>query len=217
LKTIALLVTLFCLGLTLAGAYWLGGLERHLVEAWLGQIGFWAPLLYVLLYGIATFLLFPSTPLNLSGGAVFGIWWGTAWTTLGAVVAAVICFWFSRTIQQSRHFMNGRELIQSRFAGRWQEFDRELAAGGVFYMVAIRLLPLLPYGLVNFGAGLTRVKFRDYLWGTLLGTTPGLLPFVMMGAGLTELRRGTLWPFLLSSTLASLLIAGATWYRRHRK
>jgi uncharacterized membrane protein YdjX (TVP38/TMEM64 family) len=209
LKTIALLVTLFCLGLTLAGAYWLGGLDRQLVEAWLGQVGFWAPLLYVLLYAIATFLLLPSTPLNLSGGAVFGIWWGTVWTTLGAVVAAIVCFWFSRTI--------GRDFVQRRFAGRWQQLDEELAGGGIFYMVAIRLLPLLPYGLVNFGAGLTRVKFRDYLWGTLLGTTPGLLPFVMMGAGLAELRRGTLWPLLLSSTLTSLLIAGATWYRRHRQ
>jgi uncharacterized membrane protein YdjX (TVP38/TMEM64 family) len=202
-------MTLFCLGLTLAGAYWLGGLDRQVVEAWLGQVGVWAPLLYVLIYAIATFLLLPSTPLNLSGGAVFGVLWGTVWTTLGAVVAAVVCFWFSRTI--------GRGFIQQKFAGRWHDLDRELAAGGIFYMVAIRLLPLLPYGLVNFGAGLTRVKFRDYLLGTLLGTTPGLLPFVMMGAGLTELRRGVLWPLLLSSTLTSLLIGGATWYRRHHK
>jgi uncharacterized membrane protein YdjX (TVP38/TMEM64 family) len=197
------------LGLTVVGAYWLGGLDRQVVEAWLGQMGVWAPLLYVLLYAIATFLLLPSTPLNLSGGAVFGVLWGTVWTTVGAVVAAVVCFWFSRTI--------GQGFIQRKFAGRWQDLDRELAAGGIFYMVAIRLLPLLPYGLVNFGAGLTRVKFRDYLLGTLLGTTPGLLPFVMMGAGLTELRRGVLWPLLLSSTLTSLLIGGATWYRRHRK
>jgi uncharacterized membrane protein YdjX (TVP38/TMEM64 family) len=209
LKTAALLVTLFCLGLTVVGAYWLGGLDRQVVEAWLGQMGVWAPLLYVLLYAIATFLLLPSTPLNLSGGAVFGVLWGTVWTTVGAVLAAVVCFWFSRTI--------GQGFIQRKFAGRWQDLDRELAAGGIFYMVAIRLLPLLPYGLVNFGAGLTRVKFRDYLLGTLLGTTPGLLPFVMMGAGLTELRRGVLWPLLLSSTLTSLLIGGATWYRRHRK
>jgi uncharacterized membrane protein YdjX (TVP38/TMEM64 family) len=208
LKAVALLVTFFCLGLTLIGAYWLGGLDRQLVEAWLAQVGFWAPLLYVILYAIATFILLPSTPLNLSGGAVFGIWWGTLWTTVGAVLAAVVCFWFSRTI--------GRQWVQARFAGRWQQLDQELAAGGIFYMVAIRLLPLLPYGLVNFGAGLTGVKFRDYVLGTMLGTTPGLLPFVMMGAGLTELRRGDLWPLVLSSTLSSLLIGGATWYRRRR-
>jgi uncharacterized membrane protein YdjX (TVP38/TMEM64 family) len=207
-KSLAVLFTLFCLGLTLVGAYWLGGIDRATIEAWLEQTGFWAPLIYVVLYALATFFLLPSTPLNLTGGAVFGVWWGTLWTTVGAIVAAVICFWFSRTI--------GRQTVQQRFGSRWREMDRELAAGGVFYVIAIRLLPLLPYGLVNFGAGVTTVSFRNYLWGTLIGTTPGLLPFVMMGAGLTELRRGVLWPMMLSSVLTSLMIGGATWYRRHQ-
>ncbi len=175
-KTIALFFTLFCLGLTVAGAYWLGGIDRALVEAWLEQTGFWAPLFYVLLYALATFFLLPSTPLNLSGGAVFGVWWGTLWTTVGAVVAAVVCFWFSRTI--------GRQAVQQRFGdGPWRELDRELAAGGVFYIIAVRLLPLLPYGLVNFGAGVTTVSFRNYLWGTLLGTNPRPIAFCDDGGG----------------------------------
>jgi uncharacterized membrane protein YdjX (TVP38/TMEM64 family) len=207
-RSIALLITLFCLGLTLVGAYWLGGLEQSVIEGALARAGWWAPAVYVLLYTIATFLLLPSTPLNLSGGAVFGVWWGTLWTTTGAVLAALVCFWFSRTI--------GRQAVQRRF-NRWPELDQELAAGGLFYMIAIRLLPLLPYGLVNFGAGLTAVGFRDYLLGTLIGTTPGLFPFVLMGSGLTSWRRGDLWPIVLASTLTGLLLGATTWYRRHRR
>jgi uncharacterized membrane protein YdjX (TVP38/TMEM64 family) len=69
---------------------------------------------------------------------------------------------------------------------------------------------------VNFGAGLSGVRFRDYLLGTAIGTTPGLLPFVMMGDGLTDLRRGDLWPLTLSSTMIGLLVGIATWYRRRQ-
>jgi uncharacterized membrane protein YdjX (TVP38/TMEM64 family) len=207
-KTLVLLLTMVSLVLTVAGAYWLGGIDRTVLANWLAKQGFWAPLLYVLAYVLATFLLLPSTPLNLSGGAVFGTFWGTCWTTIGAVLAAALSFWFSRTV--------GRQWVQRRFGSRWQQLDQEIAAGGFFYIVAVRLLPLLPYGLVNFGAGLSGVKFRDYLWGTMLGTTPGLLPFVMMGDGLTDLRRGDLWPITLSSALIGLTVGGATWWRQRR-
>ncbi len=206
-KTLVLGLTLVCLGLTAAAAYWLGLVDRLTLAHWLAQHGWWAPLLYVLVYMIATFFLLPSTPLNLVGGAVFGVYWGTVWTTIGAILAAVLCFWFSRTL--------GRSFIQHRFS-RWQQLDQEIAEGGLFYMIAVRLLPLLPYGLVNFGAGMSGIKFKDYLLGTLIGTTPGLLPFILMGDGLSSLRRGDLWNLTIASTLVALLVAGATWYRRRR-
>jgi uncharacterized membrane protein YdjX (TVP38/TMEM64 family) len=207
-KTLVLGLTLICLGLTTITAYWLGGIDRVTLAQWLVQHGWWAPFFYVLIYMIATFLLLPSTPLNLLGGAVFGLYWGTVWTTIGAILAAVVCFWFSRTL--------GRQFVQQRFSGRWQQLDQEIAAGGVFYMIALRLLPLLPYGLVNFGAGVSGVKFPDYLLGTLIGTTPGLLPFILMGEGLTDLRRGDLWPLTVASTLVAVLVAGSAWYRRRK-
>jgi uncharacterized membrane protein YdjX (TVP38/TMEM64 family) len=207
-RTIALGLTLVCLASTVAAAYWLGAIDRQTLAHWLIQHGWWAPLFYVLAYMIATFLLLPSTPLNLLGGAVFGMYWGTVWTTVGAILAAVLCFWFSRTV--------GRSFVQRRFGGRWQQLDREIAAGGLFYMIAVRLLPLLPYGLVNFGAGVSGVSFRDYLLGTVIGTTPGLLPFILLGDGLTDLRRGDLWPVTVASTLVAFLVGGATWYRRRR-
>jgi uncharacterized membrane protein YdjX (TVP38/TMEM64 family) len=199
-------LTLVCVGLTVLAAYWLGGIDRHTLAHWLTQHGWWAPLLYVLVYMAATFFLLPSTPLNLLGGAVFGVYWGTVWTTSGAILAAVLCFWFSRTW--------GRNFVQQQFSGRWQQLDREIAEGGLFYMIAVRLLPLLPYGLVNFGAGVSGVKFKDYLLGTMIGTTPGLLPFILMGDGLTDLRRGDSWHLTIASTLIAFLVAGATWYRR---
>ncbi len=209
LKRGIILLILFCLIATGIGVYLLGGIKPDQLQVWLKQMGIWAPILYIFLYTLGTILILPSTPLNLSGGALFGIWWGTLWTTVAAIVAAVIAFAFTRTI--------GRDYIAQKLSGRWEVIDAEMHQGGLFYMFAIRLLPLIPYGIVNFAAGLTSIRFRDYLIGTSLGTVPGILPFVMMGAGLQALSRGDILPLMFALTLTGLLVGVATWYRRRRQ
>ncbi len=208
-KSIVFLLTIICIAATGLGVYFLGGIEQKQLQMWLQQLGIWAPIIYISLYTLGTLLILPSTPLNLTGGAIFGIWWGTLWTTVAAVFAAAVAFTFTRTI--------GRELIAKKLAGRWQAIDAEIRTGGLFYMLAIRLLPIIPYGLVNFTAGLTSIRYQDYLTGTILGTVPGVLPFVMMGASLQALSQGDIVPLMFASALTGMLVAGATWYRRRRQ
>jgi len=208
-KKIAIIVfTLFCFIATGIGFYLLGGIKPEQLQAWLQKMGIWAPLIYVLLYVIGTLLILPSTPLNLSGGALFGLGWGTFWTTLAALLAAVVSFAFTRTI--------GRDFVASKFAGKWEAIDAEVKQGGLFYMFAIRLLPIIPYGIVNFAAGLTSIRFKDYFLGTTIGTIPGILPFVMMGSGLHALSTGNIMPLMVAFTLTGVLVGVATWYRRRR-
>jgi len=203
------LLTLICIVATGLGVYLLGGIDQAQLQAWLKQAGIWAPLIYIALYTLGTILILPSTPLNLSGGAIFGAWWGTLWTSVAAVIAAVVAFAFTRTV--------GRDIVARKFAGRWEAMDAEMRQGGLFYMFAIRLLPIIPYGLVNFAAGLTSIRFKDYLLGTVLGTVPGILPFVMMGSGLRALKSGDVLPLMGALGLTGLLVGGATWYRRRRQ
>lgn len=205
-KTTIIAIGLFCIIATVFGVVLLGGINQENLQLWLQQMGVWAPILYILIYSIATICILPSTPLNLTGGAIFGSVWGTVWTSIAAILAAVLSFGFSRTI--------GRKLVEQKLAGKWENIDREMHQGGFFYMFAIRLLPLIPYGLVNFAAGLTSIKFRDYFLGTLIGTVPGILPFVMMGAGLTALKQGDVLPMLVALALTGMLVGTATWYRR---
>ena len=203
------ILTIICIVTTGIGVLLLGGIDREQLQTWLQQMGIWAPIIYVLLYTVGTLLILPSTPLNLTGGAIFNIWWGTLWTTVAAIIAAIVAFAFTRTV--------GRELIAQKLAGRWEAIDAEMREGGLFYMFAIRLLPIIPYGLVNFAAGLTSIRFRDYLVGTILGTVPGVLPFVMMGSGLQALSEGNILPLMFAFALTGMLVGGATWYRRRRQ
>ncbi|MGL5941403.1 MAG: TVP38/TMEM64 family protein [Waterburya sp.] len=206
LKKKFFLLTIICIIATGIGVLIVGGIDRQQLQTWLETMGIFAPIIYIILYAIATLLILPSTPLNLTGGAIFGLGWGTVWTTIAALVAAIAAFVFTRTL--------GRELVTQKFAGRWQAVDAEIRKGGLFYMFAIRLLPIIPYGLVNFTAGLTSIKFKDYLLGTFLGTVPGVLPFVMLGSGINQLSQGNILPLLCALTLTGMLVGGATWYRR---
>ncbi|MDJ0533268.1 MAG: TVP38/TMEM64 family protein [Xenococcaceae cyanobacterium MO_207.B15] len=209
LKSSILLLTIICIIATGIGMFLIGGIDRQQLEQWLEEMGILAPIIYVVLYTIGTLLILPSTPLNLTGGAIFGIWWGTFWTTVAAIIAAIVAFGFTRTV--------GKDIIAQKFAGRWEAIDAEIRLGGLFYMFSIRLLPIIPYGLVNFAAGLTSIRWRDYTIGTVLGTIPGVLPFVMMGSGFTALSEGNILPLLLAFTLTGMLVGGATWYRRRRQ
>jgi uncharacterized membrane protein YdjX (TVP38/TMEM64 family) len=208
-KTGAIIIFLVCVLATIGMFWYLGGVDIDALQKWLRQWGWWAPALYVVLYIIATMLVLPSTALNLTGGALFGPWLGLLWTSVGAILAAIMAFIFSRTI--------GREAVARRLAGRWQAMDAEVKRGGRFYMFALRLLPAMPYGLVNFAAGLTSISFKDYLIGTTLGTVPGILPFVWLGSsGVRAVKTGDVWPLLAALSLLALLVMGSTWYRQQR-
>lgn len=209
LKNSIIIITIICIIATGLGVFLIGGIDQEYLQDLLAQLGIWAPIIYIFLYTIGTILILPSTPLNLSGGAIFGIWWGTLWTTIAAIIAAIIAFYYSRTI--------GRDLIAHRLKGQIATIDAEMQQGGLFYMFAIRLLPIIPYGIVNFAAGLTSIRFADYLIGTMLGTLPGILPFVMMGAGIKSVTQGDILPLMTALALTGMLVGGATWYRRHRR
>ncbi len=203
------LLTVVCIIATGLAVYLLGGIEPAQIQAWLRASGIWVPIIYIALYVVATVLVLPSTALNLTGGAIFGPVLGTVWTSVGAIIAAIVAFAFTRTV--------GREAVAKRLGGRWMAMDAEVRRGGLFYMFAIRLVPIMPYGLVNFAAGLTSVSFKDYLLGTTLGTVPSVLPFVLLGSsGLKALRTGDVLPLVGALALTGILVAGSTWYRRRR-
>jgi len=200
-----IILTIVLIALTGVSLLWMGGIKPDVLRDGVTKLGIFAPIIYIFLYGIGTILLLPSTPLNVSGGLIFGFQWGLFWTAIAAIFAAIISFIYARFL--------GQNWVKQRFGNYLQTLDGEIEKGGMWYIFAIRLLPLIPYGIVNYGAGLTAVTGRDYFFGTVLGTIPGILPFVMMGSGLAE---GNMLPVTIALSLAGLLLAGATWFKNRK-
>ncbi|BBA80211.1 hypothetical protein RGRSB_1832 [cyanobacterium endosymbiont of Rhopalodia gibberula] len=204
-----ILMIILGLAITGIGVVLIWRIDFEELQIWLNKMGILAPIIYMVLYILATLLILPSTPLNLSGGALFGIGWGVFWTTTAAMLAAILSFAFTRTL--------GRKYVTRKLAGKGEAIDAEIRQGGLFYLFAIRLLPIIPYGIVNFTAGLTSIRFQDYLIGTALGIIPGILPFVMIGAGFKSLNQGNILPLLCGFTLTGMLVGVSAWYRRRRQ
>lgn len=167
--------------------------------------GIWGYVIFVIAYAIATLLILPVTAFNIAGGALYGGVEGLLLTSLGALVSALLGFILARSLK----FASDDE--------RWAKISQNLVAGGLAYSFASRLLPIIPYGVVSFAAGLSPIDRRDYLLGTLLGTPLGIAPFVFLGS--TGVQMGTshdVLPLLASSMGLAVLIAVGTWYKSSR-
>lgn len=182
-----------------------------------------APLLsgvaYVALYvGVVTLSLPGATFLTLTGGLLFGPWVGGALAGIAAGVGACLAFLLVRGALAPR--------IARHAGSRAKVLRRMLEDEGFLYLLSLRLLPLLPFWLVNLAAALTGMRFVPYAAATMLGIMPGALAYAGVGAGLDSVLASGKLPDLaaLSSLrvlmplggLALLSLCAALWRRHFR-
>ena len=143
-----------------------GGLSAGTVQDAVRGAGAWAPALFVVLQILVTVPPVPRTIFTLAAGLLFGSVLGVAIAVSATALSAVVAFWLVR--------LTGGALVE-RFADRgpvvWtrQRLDRS----GLLAVTSLRLIPALPFSLLNYAAGLSGVRFTPYLLGTVLGTAPG--------------------------------------------
>ena len=137
----------------------------------LEQFGVWGPVLFIALYIVAAITLAPAFLLTFSAGAVFGLWRGTLLTYVAAVLGASAVYAVAAPLARSRLL-------------RWVDRDprvaatrRAVARDSAWIMFLLRLSPLVPYNLLNYGLSLSGVGFRDYLLSSV-----GMIPAIIMYA-----------------------------------
>jgi len=136
---------------------------------WVQSLGALGPVVFIVAYGLAAVLLFPAIVLTISAGALFGLPYGVLYTMIGATLGAALAFLMGRYV--ARHFVEKLLLRQPKLAA----IDRAVERRGLRLVLLLRLSPAVPYTLLNYALGLSRVRFGDYLLGTV-----GMLPVVAM-------------------------------------
>jgi len=134
---------------------------------WVESLGVWGPLAFVAGYVIAVIAFVPGSVLTLAGGALFGLGWGVVYVFVAAVISSALAFLIARYL--------ARATIERRLADnpRFRAIDRAIAAEGRKIVFLLRLSPVFPFSLLNYGLGLTKVSFADYMIAApamLLGT-----------------------------------------------
>ncbi|MEY4506370.1 MAG: Mercuric reductase [Pseudomonadota bacterium] len=149
---------------------------------------------YFLIYVLATALSFPgATIITLAGGAIFGLWQGLLIVSFASTVGAVLAFLASRFVL--------RDWVEARFGQRLADINAGVNREGAFYLFSLRLIPVVPFFLINLLMGLTRMKVWTFYWVSQLGMLAGTAVFVNAGTQLAQLDalQGILSPALLGS------------------
>jgi len=167
--------------------------KDYLTREALGQVlesaGYWAPLLFILVYIVGICLFVPGTLLTTLGAAIFGAYRGFLYVWVGAMIGASAAFWIGRTL--------GREFAASLIGDRLKKYDEAIERNGFATVLYLRLI-YFPFTPMNFGMGLTRVRFRDYLFGTGLGIIVGTFIFTFFVGTVRDVWASGNWGELLS-------------------
>ena len=150
--------------------------------------------IYFVIYVVATALSFPgATILTLAGGAIFGLGWGLLIVSFASCIGATLAFLAARFVL--------RDSIQNRFSQRLIEINKGIEKDGAFYLFTLRLVPLVPFFVINLVMGLTRMKTYTFYWVSQLGMLAGTAVYVNAGTqlGKIESLKGILSPGLIGS------------------
>jgi uncharacterized membrane protein YdjX (TVP38/TMEM64 family) len=157
--------------------------------AWLATAGLWAPLLFILIYALGVCLFIPGSLLTVLGAAIFGPYRGFVYVWIGAMLGASGAFLIGRYL--------GRDFAASLIGDRLRKYDEGMERHGFATVLYLRLV-YFPFTPLNFGMGLTRVRFGDYLWGTGLGILVGTFIFTFFVGTIKDVWVSGQWGRLLS-------------------
>jgi len=159
--------------LVLGGRQLAGELPR--LTAWVESLGAWGPVVFVAVYVVACVAFVPASLLTLGAGALFGVVTGVIVVFVGATLGAFGAFLIARHV--ARDWVSQRVARDPRFAA----IDRAIAADGRRVVFLLRLSPVIPFALLNYALGLTKVRVADFLIASA-GMLPGTLLYVYTGS-----------------------------------
>jgi uncharacterized membrane protein YdjX (TVP38/TMEM64 family) len=181
-----------------------GYLTTEQLGRFLDTAGFWAPLVFILIYTVGVCLFVPGTFLTGLGAAIFGPYLGFIYVWFGAMLGASAAFVIGRTL--------GREFAASLVGDRLKKYDEAIERNGFATVLYLRLV-YFPFTPLNFGMGLTRVRFWDYVAGTGLGIVVGTFIFTFFIGTLKEVWTSGDWGQLISfKVFFSLALFGFSFF-----
>lgn len=166
-----------------------GYLTADALKGFLASAGIWAPLVFIAVYTVGVCVFIPGTLLTGLGAAIFGAYWGFVYVWFGAMFGASAAFIIGRTL--------GRDYATSLIGDRLKKYDEAIERNGFATVLYLRLV-YFPFTPMNFGMGLTRVRFWDYIFGTGLGIIVGTFMFTFFFGTLGEVWKSGDWGQLIS-------------------
>ena len=190
------------------------GLGQRLSDLrdWIESLGAMGPVVFVVLYVVATVAALPGSALTVAAGALFGSALGVICVSIASTLGASLCFLIARYFARDAV---ARWLMSKE---KFRRLDELTERHGAIIVALTRLVPLFPFNLLNYGLGLTRVRFRTYVFWSWLCMLPGTVLYVVgsdaVVKGISEGRVPWVLVAVLVVVIAGLTILVSTARRR---
>jgi uncharacterized membrane protein YdjX (TVP38/TMEM64 family) len=191
---------------------WRGFFDPRTLTAWIAAQPA-APLAFIALHIAASLFFVPRTLLAIVAGLVFGMWWGVVWAAIGSVAGASAGFLVARYIDAG--------LLARANPTRLATLVSRVERGGWRMVALLRLMPVIPHSLTNYGLGLTRLSLSSFAFGSMVGQLPLTVAYADLGAagghvllGGGNWMHGVLWPTLIGAAALLLSLAIPALLRR---
>ena len=155
--------------------------ETEEVREQIKSLGAAGPLIIIGLAIVHSVVPYPAEIVNAAAGFAYGFFGGLGIVVVGWMISALICYWFGTGV--------ARPLLHRWFgAERFTRLEKSVERGGITLLIALRLLPIVPFSLISAAEGAAGVPFRRYCWTTAVGFLPITALAVYFGTRLEGIR-----------------------------
>jgi uncharacterized membrane protein YdjX (TVP38/TMEM64 family) len=149
----------------------------YILEVYLSKNKQAAPILFIAVFVMRTFfVIFPYTIMVVIGGKIFGPFLGIILSIISVFISSTAAFYLSR------HF--GFKFIEKRLKGRLYSIENKIEKNGLKLIFLMRLSMLFPFDIISFTAGVTKIKYRKFILGTILGVIPETVSLNFLGSNI---------------------------------
>jgi len=143
------------------------------IRNWIENLGAWGPIFFILFYILSTVILLPGSAATLIGGAIFGPILGSLWSLIGASIGAILAFIIARYY--------ARKWVESLGGKHHLTLQKSVEEEGWRFVAMTRLMPFVPFNLLNYLLGLSRIKMVTYILTTSICILPGTICYTWLG------------------------------------
>lgn len=198
-----LLIIVLTIAFFLIYKMFLSNITAASIRDWITGFGTLAPIAYIIVWVILPVFFFPVPILALAGGLSFGLWTGTLYTLIGAALNSSLMFWMAKVL--ARDMVN--KYLEEKMPKKWWDKFMQAEEKESFLIVFIcRLIPAMPYNVINYASGLTNITFSKYTIATIIGILPGTVIFLNVGDKILDIKSPE---FIISIVLVILLTVGS--------
>ncbi len=202
LKQTRLLKFTIIAAIILAAAFLMQKIGVSELRELIGEHAIFAPMIYVLCFAILPIFLFPVPILAVVAGTAFGLFAGSLYTIIGAMINSVLMFYIAR-------FLGFRTVSAFTQNSKSKILKTLGEPGGKFSLILIlRLMPLVPYNALNYACGVMNVSLREYVVATFVGIVPATFIMVNLGEKALDMRSNG---FIIACVLMAALVVLSSW------